>query len=108
MIHTRLTALMALGATAVLAAACGPAVLDDGKLQDVIATDFAKQTQVEVQSVDCPNDQKIAAGATFTCTLTAADGTKYTIEVTQTDDKGNIHWKLLQPGETPGAGPAAS
>jgi hypothetical protein len=96
MIHTRLIALTALGAIAVLASACGPAVLDDGKLQDVIATDFAKQTHVEVQSVDCPDGQKIAQGATFNCTLTAADGTTYTIKVTQTDDQGNVHWSAVQ------------
>jgi hypothetical protein len=96
MIFARLTGLTVLGAMALLAAACGPAVLDDGKLQDTIATDFAKQTNVEVQTVDCPDDQKISQGASFNCTLTAADGTKYTIKVTQTDDKGNVHWAVVQ------------
>jgi hypothetical protein len=108
MIHTRLIGLAALGSAGLLAAACGPAVLDDGKLQDAIASGFAQQTQVEVKSVDCPDDQKIATNATFNCTLTAADGTTYTIAVTQTDDKGNVHWSVVQPEGSPGASPEAS
>src|SRR4051795_7374244 len=108
MIHTRLIGLAALGTAGLLVAACGPSVLDDAKLQDAIATGFAQQTKLEVQSVDCPDDQKIATGATFNCTVTAADGTEYTIQVTQTDDKGNVHWQVLQPVESPGASPAAS
>jgi len=108
MTQTRLIGLAALGSAGLLAAACGPAVLDDAKLQDAIKTGFAQQTGVEVSLVDCPDDQKIATNATFNCTLTAADGTTYTIAVTQTDDKGNVHWSVVQPGESPAASPAAS
>ena len=108
MSHTRLIGFAALGSVGLLAAACGPAVLDDAKLQDAISTGFAQQTSLEVQSVDCPDGQKIATGATFNCTLTAADGTKYTIVVTQTDDQGNVHWSVQQPNASPAASPAAS
>jgi hypothetical protein len=109
MTNTRLIGFTALGAVGLLAAACGPSVLDDAKLQDAIATGFKTQTGVQVSSVDCPEDQKIATGATFNCTLTAADGTTYTIAVTQTDDKGNVHWSVVQPGgASPEASPAAS
>jgi hypothetical protein len=106
--HTRLLGIAALGATGLFAAACGPSVLDDAKLQAAISSGFAQQTNLEVQSVDCPNDQKIVTGATFNCTLTAADGTTYTIKVTQEDDKGNIHWALVQPSESPGGSPSPS
>jgi hypothetical protein len=108
MLHTRLIGLAALGSAGLLVAACGPSVLDDAKLQDAISTGFAQQTSIEVKSVDCPDDQKIAQGATFNCTLTAADGTTYTIQVTQTDTNGNVHWQVLQPESSPGASPAAS
>jgi hypothetical protein len=46
-------------------------------------------------TVDCPDDVEVKAGATFTCTATGPSGTTATVEVTQTDDKGNLTWKIV-------------
>ena len=96
MSHTRLFGLVALGSAAIFVAACGPAVLDDQKLEAAITSGFAQQTSVQVQSIDCPDNQKIQKDATFNCTLKGADGNSYTIKVTQTDDSGNVHWEVVQ------------
>jgi hypothetical protein len=41
-------------------------------------------------SVDCPGDVEAKAGATFTCTARAADGSTAAVHVVQTDDDGNV------------------
>jgi Domain of unknown function (DUF4333) len=46
-------------------------------------------------TVDCPDDIEVKAGATFTCTATGPSGATATVEVTQTDDKGNLTWKIV-------------
>ena len=48
----------------------------------------------------CPNDVKAEKGRSFTCDATGEDGTKATIDVDQTNDKGSIHFSapLLHVG----------
>jgi hypothetical protein len=49
------------------------------------------QTGADVSSVDCPEDVKPEKGGKFTCKATAADGSKATINLTQTSDEGDVH-----------------
>lgn len=49
---------------------------------------------VEAQSIECPKARVIKAGDVFDCTVTAADGTTLTIEVTQSDEQGNVTWAI--------------
>jgi len=44
-------------------------------------------------TVTCPSDIAVAAGATFTCSTSGADGSTGTIAVTQDDDQGNLSWE---------------
>jgi type 1 fimbria pilin len=87
--------------TLVLTSACqvsfgGGDTLDTPKLETEIERGLEEQTDVVVQSVDCPEDVPIQTGATFTCTATADDGSTATIDVRQTDDQGNVDWELRQ------------
>lgn len=85
--------IMAVVSLAVLAAACSK-TLDTAGLETDLKTEIEKQLQVTGVRVDCPADMKVEQGATFKCTATDSTGTKATITVTQTDDKGNVRWEV--------------
>ncbi len=67
--------------------------LDTDRAEQVIAEGILEQTDTEV-TVQCPDDVPIEQDNTFDCTARDSDGTESTVEVTQTDDEGNIQWKL--------------
>jgi hypothetical protein len=81
--------LAALAAPAVLVA-CGTETLDADKAEAQIASSIEFQTGADVTSVDCPDDVKPEKGKRFTCEVTAADGTKATLNLRQTTEEGDV------------------
>ena len=75
-------------ACALAATACSKSLNTDNA-ESFIRTELAKQGETEVASVDCP-DREAKSGDTFTCTAHAPDGTRMTVDVTQTSDDGRI------------------
>jgi hypothetical protein len=75
----RLIGAMALSvALAFVAAGCGDAVLDSVKTEEAIQANLEKSVNEKIKAVDCPADQKVEAGKTFTCTVIFADGKQAT------------------------------
>jgi hypothetical protein len=92
-VRGRLSRAVVACAVAALAAACGTSVLDTGEVGTEIAARIEEQTGADVESVDCPGDVEAKAGATFTCTVTATDGTSLAIDVEQTNDDGALSFQ---------------
>jgi hypothetical protein len=67
-----------------------PGMIDSAKAEGTTRTLIARQTGASVKSVSCPRHLAERRGATFTCTITGADGTTATALVTQKDDKGHV------------------
>jgi hypothetical protein len=79
------------GIAAVCAVAgCGTAKIELSAVEDQFRRQFASELGADITSVDCPADVVAKKGATFTCLITGADGTRATIKVTQTDDDGHV------------------
>ena len=78
-------------AGAVLLAGCGATSIDTAKAERFIKATVAGQVGAKVKSVGCPSGKTAKKGATFTCTVTGADGTKGDALVTERDNKGNVH-----------------
>ena len=88
----RMTALVgALAMTVGLLAACSNS-LSQSDVQDKLTQGMSDQLGGEY-TVSCPSDIPVAAGATFTCEATGADGSSGVITVTQDDDQGNLSWE---------------
>jgi Domain of unknown function (DUF4333) len=82
-----------------LAGACSRTkTLDGTQLEQRIAADMQTNLHLEGVTVSCPDDIEVATGGTFTCTATDADGTTMTIQGTQTDDQGNVTYKVAGEG----------
>lgn len=75
-------------------AACGPGKLDMEKIKSSIQSGVSSQMGLKVNTVTCPAEMEAKAGGSFSCTVTTSDLTEdLSVEVTQSDDKGNISWK---------------
>ena len=59
---------------AVLVAGCGETVIDRAKAEDAIQADLEGSIHAKISGVECPSDQKVEAGATFSCTVDYANG----------------------------------
>ncbi len=73
-----------------LLAGCGATSIDTEKGERFITKTVEDQVGARVKAVKCPEDLTAEKGATFTCTVTGADGTTGDVEVVQKDDKGNV------------------
>jgi len=51
---------------------CGT-VVDREKLQDTVQASLEKSIHEKIKAVECPSDQSVDPGATFTCTVTFSD-----------------------------------
>ena len=67
----------------------GGTTIDHKKAEDV-ARKVADSGSVRLKSVSCPSGLDAKKGADFDCDLVYADGTKGTITIHQTDDKGGV------------------
>jgi hypothetical protein len=72
--------------------------LDAHGLEEKLGPQVERLLGAQGIAVACPDDEPAQAGAIFQCTATSADGRTITVEVTQTDDHGNVTWKATKAG----------
>jgi len=77
-------------------AGCGETKLDTKKVEKVIKQGIERENPgTKVVSVMCPKDQPQKKGANFKCQVRGAKPTQRALAaVTQTDDKGNVHYMV--------------
>jgi hypothetical protein len=90
----RIRTLVVVCCLAAFAGACTK-TLDTPGLEDKVKAEIEEKLGETGMTVECPDDIKVKAGATFECTATGPSGTTATIEVTQTDDQGHLTWKII-------------
>jgi Domain of unknown function (DUF4333) len=69
---SRFLAVFALLATLVALYGCGT-VVDKVKLEDTIQASLEDSIHEKIKEVDCPSDQSVDPGATFSCVVVFAD-----------------------------------
>jgi len=70
----RCAAALALLVFGLAIAGCGETVIDDVKTEEAAKKDIEDTLHVKIKSVDCPSDQKVEAGETFSCRVVFSDG----------------------------------
>jgi hypothetical protein len=114
----RVATAIALAAAVAVAAGCGGERLDSNKIEDQIQSDLDKNLpkvlaqgalgeklqrklgvspNEKVASVDCPSDVEIEPKATFTCTVTFANGRQATEEFKIRDKDANVEQISFKP-----------
>ena len=84
-----------LAALAVVGGCTRTKTLDAQQLDQKIAIDMKDNLDMHGFTVSCPDDVPAEAGRTFGCNARNPEGTTVAIEVTQTDDKGNVTYKVV-------------
>jgi Domain of unknown function (DUF4333) len=95
----RIGALTALLVAALVIAGCGETRIDDAKMEDTIRADVEKTRGEKVKSVDCP-EPEVDPGATFSCTVSFADGKQatYKLKIRNEDaDLSNVGFEFNDP-----------
>jgi hypothetical protein len=72
--------------------------LDAQQLDQKIANDMNDNLDMHGVTVSCPDDVPAEAGRRFECNARNPEGTTMAIEVTQTDDRGNVTYKVVGAG----------
>jgi hypothetical protein len=93
----RCAAALALLAAVFVAAGCGETVIDDVKIEESIKSDLVKSLHAKIKSVDCPSDQKVEAGKTFTCTVTFSEGKQETATLKILNKDADVGFVGLKP-----------
>jgi len=72
---------------ALAVAGCGGTVVDSQKAEDAIQQNIESSTKLTVESVSCPDNVDVEAGATFDCDIKFADGktAKATLKILNND-----------------------
>ena len=79
---------------AIVFVACNSAnVMDNDRLQSLIESWLEDNAQVTA-NVTCPQNEPIRQGDVFTCTAVTQDGLTLVVQVTQTDNSGNVDLAL--------------
>lgn len=68
-------------ASALVVSGCGGTVVDSQKAEDAITQNIEDQTNVQVESVSCPDDVDVKAGNTFECEIKLVNGKGATAEL---------------------------
>jgi hypothetical protein len=91
-------------ALAVLAGGCGDTVIDQAKAEDAVQQSLEKSLQSKVEAVDCPSDEKVEKGRTFSCDVTLPEGQKGIAILRILDDDANVRITTFKPVPDSGAG----
>jgi ABC-type phosphate/phosphonate transport system substrate-binding protein len=86
----RLGLLLGLVAVLAFAVGCGEAIIDSAKTEDALEANLTKSLHKKVSSVECPSDQKVEKGATFTCTVNLTGGKTETATLKILNDDADV------------------
>ncbi|MET0558022.1 MAG: DUF4333 domain-containing protein [Solirubrobacterales bacterium] len=92
-----LAALLAVAAFVVVG--CGETVIDDQKAEGAIQTSLEKSLHEKIKSVDCPSDQKVEAGKTFTCVVNFSNGKQATATLKILNEDADVSLVGLKPSK---------
>ncbi|MGN6586041.1 MAG: DUF4333 domain-containing protein, partial [Solirubrobacterales bacterium] len=75
---------------------CGT-VIDREKLQDTIQASLEKSIRENIKAVECPSDQSVDPGATFTCDVIFPDGRREVATLKIRNKEADISMIGLKP-----------
>lgn len=92
----RVLVVLALAFGAVALFGCGT-VVDPVKLEDTIQADLEDSVHEKIKNVDCPSDQAVDPGATFTCDVIFSDNRREVATLKIRNKEADITMLDLKP-----------
>jgi chromosome condensin MukBEF MukE localization factor len=75
---------------------CGT-VVDREKLQDTVQSSLERSIHEKIKTVECPSDQSVDPGATFTCDVVFSDDRREVATLKIRDEEADISMIDLKP-----------
>jgi len=75
---------------------CGT-VIDSVKLQDTVQASLEDSIHEKIKDVDCPSDQSVDPGATFTCDVIFSDDRREVATLKIRNEEADISMVSLKP-----------
>ena len=72
-------------------AGCGDTIIDTAKTEEALQASLSKSLEEKVSSVDCPSEQKVEKGATFTCSVKLSDGEERTATLKIRNEQADVN-----------------
>jgi len=72
-------------------------VVDRVKLQDTVQASLEDSIHEKIRKVECPSDQSVDPGATFTCDVTFSDGRREEAILKIRNEEADISMVDLKP-----------
>jgi len=85
---------LALAALAAAAVSCTKP-LDTSELQTTLERQLEAELGTTGLTVSCPTDVEVRKGGKFDCSVSKTGSPSLRVEITQTDEKGNVTWKVV-------------
>jgi Domain of unknown function (DUF4333) len=95
-IPSRIIPVLVLGILALGLLGCGDTVVDNAKTEDAVQADLESSFHAKIRTVECPSDQKVEAGLTFSCTVEYTDGDRATATLKIRNDEADVSFVGLQ------------
>jgi uncharacterized protein YceK len=95
-IGTRIVIPIALFLSLVALSGCGT-VVDQVKLEDTVQASLEDSIHEKIKNVDCPSDQSVDPGATFTCDVTFSDNRREVATLKIRNEDADITMVGLKP-----------
>jgi Domain of unknown function (DUF4333) len=96
-LFVRPAATLALLVIAFAVLGCGETVIDDVKAEEAIKSNLEKSLDKNIIAVDCPADEEVEKGKTFTCTVNFSQGKQATATLKILNEDADVSLVGLKP-----------
>jgi hypothetical protein len=93
----RCAAALALLVIGFAAVGCGDTVIDGKNTEETLEKSLEGSLHAKIKNVDCPSDQKVEPGETFTCTVIFSDGKQATVTLKIRNEDADVSVVDLKP-----------
>jgi hypothetical protein len=92
-------AIALLGAVLLVVSGCGDTVVDDVKTEETLQASLEKSLHEKIKEVDCPANQKVEPGNTFSCVVDFVKGEEAIAILKIRDSEADLDTVGLKPKE---------
>lgn len=80
-----------IGVVALIVSGCGETVIDDQKTEGALKASLERSVHEKIKSVDCPADEKVEPGNSFTCAVDFLEGEEATATLKILNEEADVH-----------------
>lgn len=89
-----------IGALALIVSGCGETVIDDQKTEGAVKASLERSLHEKIKSVDCPTDEEVDPGNSFSCAVDFPEGEEATATLKILDKEADVRLVGLEANKS--------